>query len=93
MSPRLKKRRSGLSLRMHAGGQFEAYSSSSTGSAEPGSRREIRRSDVQDPPTELCVGYTHGMLRLQITATTLPSQRRSRCVCRCRSCCTKDSVL
>ena len=66
MSPRLKKGRSGLSLRMHAGGQFEAYSSSSTGMAEPGTRREIRRSDSRFT-TELCVGYTHGMLRPQST--------------------------
>ena len=50
MSPRLKKGRSGLSLRMHAGGQFEAYSSPLTGIAEPGTRREIRRSDSQDHP-------------------------------------------
>jgi hypothetical protein len=90
MSPRLKKGRCGLSLRMHAGGQFEAYSSPLTGIAEPGTRREIRRSDSQDHPQWATRTVRCGhRVRGEIAVAMLQTLR----VQRCRSCCMKDSVL
>ncbi len=83
MSPRLKKGRSGLSLRMHA--RWRAVRGVQLllvcllGVAEPGTRRGIRRSFRLARSTYRAVRWLHSMLRPQNTAASPPLQCCRRC--------------